>query len=104
MGRSLNHAQILWTYFWVSPVARERPKRLNAMREVARRMVRLIDEAMNDLGKEEMRRTSGVLCYNESEARKRVNEESANSDGDLDWQAHAVVGNNQSHSHSDGWA
>lgn len=74
------------------------------MREVTRRMVRLTDEAMNDLGKEEMKRTSGVLRYNESEVRKKVNEESANSDGTLDRQAHAVVGNNQSHSNSDGYS
>lgn len=65
-------------------------------------MLKLTDEAMNDLGKEETKRTSVVSCYNESEVRKKVNEESANSDGNLDWQAHAVVGNNQSHSHSDG--
>jgi hypothetical protein len=66
-------------------------------------MVMLIVEAMNDLGKGEMRRMSGVLYYNESVVRrKKVNEESANSDGNLEWQAHAVVGNNQSHGHSDG--
>lgn len=72
---------MLWTYFWVSLVAREKPKRLNATKEVVRRMARLIDEAMNDLGKEKMRRASGVLSYNESVVRKKVNEESANSDG-----------------------
>lgn len=74
------------------------------MREVARRMARLIDEAKNELGKEEMRRTNVVLSYNESVVRKKVNEESANSDGNLDWQAHSVVGNNQSNGNSDGWS
>jgi hypothetical protein len=48
-------ARMLWTYFWVSLVAREEPKRLNATREVARRMVRLTDGTTSDLGKEDVR-------------------------------------------------
>lgn len=44
-------AQMLWTYFWVSLVATDKPKRLNATRGGARRMVRLMNGTTSDFGK-----------------------------------------------------
>jgi hypothetical protein len=72
MVRSFNlDAQILWTYFWVSMVAREEPRMLNATRVVARRMVRLMDRETSDWSKEEERVVCGVNKESAAEKGKR---------------------------------
>ena len=72
MARSSNlDAQMLWTYFWVSLVAREEPMRLNATRVVARRMVRLLGRETSDWREEEERVVCGVNKESATEEGKR---------------------------------